>query len=564
MTGESGAALTGAEALLARMKARGVDCVFGNAGTDFPSLIEAFASTARSGLDLPRPVLVPHETVGVGMAHGFALATGRAQAVIVHVNVGLANAICGVINAATDGVPLLMCSGRTPITEHGHHGSRTRAIHWGQEMRDQAAMLREAVKWDYELRYPEQAEIAAERALAIAASDPKGPVYLSLPREVLAAPVPEGSTAAAQVAAASGPAPAGAVAEAVSTLATAKHPVIITQRGVGDSRALAALADHFAIPVVEFWATRNALSTDHPMYVGGDPTAWIERADVVIGIDTLVPYDLNARTLAFSGRTISIGPDPLYTRTPMRGFPVDVALAGDPVATLELLHDRLLAAGGTATSDDADWRGEIAESRKARHAARDAAIAKGAGAPMSAAYVSRCLSDAKADDAAIFNELGVDPAMMDFDGPDRFYSTSLAGGLGWALPAALGYQLASPDREVIACIGDGSYIFANPVACHMTAMAEALPVLTILFNNGIWNAVRRATVAMYPKGEAVTSNAMPLIDLKGAPDYPALARAHGLWGERCDNGADLPGKIADALRFIREEKKPALLEVVVS
>ena len=179
-----------AEVLLRRMKSLGVDYLFGNAGTDFPPLIEAFAQSSAAGRDLPQPVLAAHETVAVGMAHGYYLVTGRAQAAMVHVNVGLANALMGVLNAATDNVPILMCSGRSPITERGRLGSRSRPIHWGQEMRDQSAMVREAVKWDYELRYPEQAASVVERALAIAQSDPMGPVYLSLPREVLAEPAP--------------------------------------------------------------------------------------------------------------------------------------------------------------------------------------------------------------------------------------------------------------------------------------------------------------------------------------------------------------------------------------
>ena len=157
-----------AERLLQRMKALGVDYVFGNAGTDFAPIIEAFARAATSGIAMPEPVLTAHETVAVGMAHGYFLATRRAQCVMVHVNVGLANALMGLLNAATDNAPILMCSGRTPVTEFGRHGSRSRPIHWGQEMRDQAAMVRESCKWDYELRFPEQVPELIDRAHAIA------------------------------------------------------------------------------------------------------------------------------------------------------------------------------------------------------------------------------------------------------------------------------------------------------------------------------------------------------------------------------------------------------------
>src|SRR3546814_6020457 len=97
----------------------------------------------------------------------------------------LANGVIGTINAACEHIPLLLMSGRTPATEQGRFGARTVPIAWGQEMRDQAAMIRECRKWDYELRFPEQVAGLLDRAHAIASSTPKGPVYLALPRETL-------------------------------------------------------------------------------------------------------------------------------------------------------------------------------------------------------------------------------------------------------------------------------------------------------------------------------------------------------------------------------------------
>ncbi|WP_309086714.1 thiamine pyrophosphate-binding protein, partial [Chelativorans sp.] len=179
-----------AEHLLGHMKAAGIDVLFANGGTDFPSIIEAFARAAESGIAMPEPLAIPHEGVAVGMAHGYYLMAGKPAGVIVHVNVGLANSVMGIINAASDNIPILMCSGRTPLTEKGRFGSRNAPIHWGQEMRDQASMIREVVKWDYELRYPEQAGAVIDRAMSVALSEPCGPVYLSLPREVLAEGTP--------------------------------------------------------------------------------------------------------------------------------------------------------------------------------------------------------------------------------------------------------------------------------------------------------------------------------------------------------------------------------------
>ena len=140
------------EAFLRLLASRGVDFFFVNSGTDFPALVEALAQAKAQGFAAPHTLLVPHENVAVGMAYGVTLVTGQAQAVMVHVNVGTANALCGLINAARENIPLLLAAGRTPWLEKGSAASRSLNIHWAQEMFDQAGMVREHVKWDYELR----------------------------------------------------------------------------------------------------------------------------------------------------------------------------------------------------------------------------------------------------------------------------------------------------------------------------------------------------------------------------------------------------------------------------
>ena len=207
-------AVSAGRALLERLARLGIEFVFANSGTDFPPIIEGLAEATAHGAPVPRVIVVPHEHIAVGMAHGHYLATGRPAAVIVHTNVGLANSAIGAINAATDRVPMLLMSGRTPTVEAGRFGARTVPIGWGQEMRDQAALVREACKWEYELRFPEQMPSILDRALAIAMSTPTGPVYLSLPREVLCEPIAAdlvagpASIAPATIEAAPGPSPA--------------------------------------------------------------------------------------------------------------------------------------------------------------------------------------------------------------------------------------------------------------------------------------------------------------------------------------------------------------------
>src|ERR1700682_3966754 len=157
-----------AEAFLRALADHGTDYFFANPGTDFPPIVEAFSRAKKSNARVPRPILVPHENLAVAMAHGAFLMTGRPQAGMVHVNVGTGNTINNLINLSRDRVPLILAAGRTPITEKGQFGSRSRQIHWGQEMFDQAGMVREIVKWDYELRVPDQIADVVARAPEVA------------------------------------------------------------------------------------------------------------------------------------------------------------------------------------------------------------------------------------------------------------------------------------------------------------------------------------------------------------------------------------------------------------
>ncbi len=548
-----------AEVYLSLLKSRGVDWLFANAGTDFAPIIEALAKAGEHGRDMPEAVAITHENVAVGMAHGYYEITGRPQAVMFHVNVGTANALMGLINAARANVPILFTSGRTPITEGGRLGSRDLPIHWGQEMFDQAGMLREVVKWDYELRYGEQTEAIVDRALATAMTDPKGPVYLSLPREALTEPFegtqPKGETT--MPAPASGAPNEEDVEQAVALLENAKRPLVIVGRGSADIfDPLTALAERLALPVVHFWASRLGMATDHPLHAGFDVAGWIEEADVILTIDAMVPWIPDRHRLAENCRIIQLGPDPYFSGLPMRSYPAALAIAADPGRGLQAM----LQQGHDGAAAEAR-RVELAERISTARRHREERIDVGKTTPMSASWISRCLDQAKPDDAIVVTELGVDVSAMTFRHPDSLLSHSLAGGLGWGVPAALGAKLAAPDRLVIAAVGDGSYMFANPTACHQVAEALDIPLLTIVFNNGVWNAVRKSTKAVYPDGRASRVNRMPLSSLSPAPDYEKLVEASRGHGERIEDPEALPDALERAIKMVMEERRQVLLNV---
>ena len=169
------------------MRALGsVRYMFANTGTDHGPLIEAMARTAGEDPRDIRPIVVPHEQAAVSMAHGYYNVTQQPQMVLVHTLPGTANALGGIINAASANVPLFLCAGRTPITEGELRGGKSQNIHWRQESRDQGNIVREFVKWDYEIRTNQNLAAVVSRAYKIAMSEPRGPVYMTLPREWLA------------------------------------------------------------------------------------------------------------------------------------------------------------------------------------------------------------------------------------------------------------------------------------------------------------------------------------------------------------------------------------------
>ncbi|MDD9908166.1 MAG: thiamine pyrophosphate-requiring protein [Ahrensia sp.] len=562
--------ITAGGAIFARLKALGIDYVFCNSGTDFPPIIEGLAEAAVRGEALPQALVIPHEHVAMGMAHGYWQATGKPQAVMLHTNVGLANGVIGAINSAHDNVPMLLMSGRTPVTEKGRFGSRTVPIGWGQEMRDQAALVRETSKWDYELRFADQIVELLDRALAIADSTPKGPTYLSLPREVLCDPI---ETSLLQAPPFMVSAKTSASHSDIETLADwiaeAKHPVLFSQRGTGTQvgfDTLAQLVEHWAIPVNSYWAQSPAIPTRHSMHVGSDPMPWVAEADLILCLDALAPWMPERHVPSVDARVVNIAPNPLFSRTPIRNFRSDLSLAGEVTETVIALAKALK----NRTPDGAvvgERRRHIERASEAFFDQQSQKADDGSGTPMSKNWVSKCLSAAierSGRKASITSELGAPLGPLSVHHFNGFRQEPHSGGLGYGLPAAMGIQLAEPNTLVFATMGDGSYIFANPTACHQVCEALKLPVITCVLNNGEWGAVRHSVRGLYPEGYAARSNIMPLTALQPSPDFSLVARASRAHTQTVANGADLPTAFDSAIQIATEEKRQVLLDIHIS
>lgn len=522
---------------------------FGNAGTDFPPIIEALS---KGPIDI-EPVVVPHENVAVAMAYGVTLVTGQPQVVMVHVGLGTANALLGVFNAARQHIPMILVAGRTPVLEQGRLGARNNYINWAQEMFDQGGMIREMVKWDYELRDPAQITEVVDRALAVCQSEPAGPVYLVLPREVLATDAPDNNTDSLgrQAPALLGLPPEEQLALCAKWLGEAERPLIITAdtgRTRSGFEALTQLSTDCGIPVVQYRPRFLNVPCSLPTHAGYDPTALVPDADLILVVDCDVPWLPETASPAAKTRIVHIGRDPLYLDYPMRSFRSDLTLQGDTASILRRLNGKSpVPIKRSAWLDKATRRRPVATNGEAR---------------LTNQYVSRCIADAMDQQCILVNEYTFSLEHLRIDEPGRYFSHSPAGGLGWAMGTALGIRMARPDQTVFATVGDGTYMFGNPTPTHFVSASRRLPFITVIYNNRRWAAVHRATLSMYPRGAAAMRNEPVFATLEPAPDYERIVEASGGLGLRVENAADIPAALEQAMNAVRNQGRQAVINVL--
>src|SRR5690606_9174832 len=222
---------TASTAFLEALNEAGVSYIFANFGSDHPALIEAIAEARAKGRKVPAVVTCPNEMVGMSAAHGFALVSGQAQAVVVHVECGTQALAGAVHNAAKGRVPMLIFAGASPFTQEGEmRGSRNEFIQWIQDVHDQRGIVRGYMKYDNELRSGKNIKQMVYRAFQFANSEPRGPVYLMGAREVMEEVLegPERTNASRFTAVAEGALPDDAAAGLAEALAKAKRPLIVT------------------------------------------------------------------------------------------------------------------------------------------------------------------------------------------------------------------------------------------------------------------------------------------------------------------------------------------------
>jgi acetolactate synthase-1/2/3 large subunit len=263
-----------------------------------------------------------------------------------------------------------------------------------------------------------------------------------------------------------------------------------------------------------------------------------------------------------NGKVIQIARDPNYGAIPIRNFPKDISIGGDPKLALELLAQELK--GQPRNDKLVAERAERIRERHRQHRERLKQSAEKASQtrPIDTAWLSYCVDQVRDGQTLIVNDHGVSQEYLSLSEAASYFGGSPAGGLGWGIGGGLGMKLARPEKTVIASVGDGTYMFNNPTACHFVSQAYDLPMLTIVCNNAIWHSTKAATQQVMPDGWASSTGNFPLCDLKPSPRYEMVVAAHGGYGEMVDDPQQLLPALRRALKVVREEKRQAVLNVI--
>ena len=564
---------TASTAFLEALTEAGVSYIFANFGSDHPALIEAIAEARALGRKIPEIVTCPNEMVAMSAAHGHAQVSGRAQAVVVHVDCGTQSLAGAVHNAARGRIPVLVFAGLSPYTQEGElKGSRNEFIQWIQDVPDQRGIVRQYMKFEYELRAPHNVKQIVHRSLQIAESDPKGPVYLVGAREAMEAAAPEVAIDPAQWRPVAPAALAPAEVEALARkLAAAERPLVVTSflgRNPHAVESLIRLCHALQIGVLESVPNSVNYPQTDPLYQGAH---WnhpfqndaLADADLVLVIDSDVPWIPAVSRPRDDAEIVIIDADPLKPSIPLWYLKASRHLRADAQTALSQLAAQL-AAGRPDESAIARRRAHWG----ARHARRREAIAareiaRGAITPE---YLTACVRRSLESDAdAIVLSEGITnyPVISDHMTRDRpgTLLTSGGGSLGWNGGAAIGAKLAAPDRTVVALLGDGSYMFSQPSTVHWMARRYRTPFLQVVYNNRGWKAPRFSTLAVHPDGYAARASDLDL-SFDPVPDYGGVAAAAGgAWTRKLSRPEEVEPALKAALAAIRNEGRAAVLDV---
>jgi acetolactate synthase-1/2/3 large subunit len=539
----------------------GIEYLFSNFGTDHAPLIEEMARWKKEGRQFPRVLNCPHENTAMHMAAGFAMATGRGQAVMVHVDAGTANSAMAMHNARRGRLPLLLMAGKAPYTVRGElPGSRDNYVHFIQEPFDQAGIVRPYVKWEWTLPSGILTKETLRRAHTVSHSDPMGPVYLMLPRETLAQTWDEGAMrpfpAERYGAVSAGTADTAAVEQVAEKLLYAEHPVMVTSYAGRNPRAPALieeLALFAGIRVYEASPLYLNISRASPCFAGMMPN--IAEADVGLLVDVDVPWIPKQTKENPQTFWAHIDVDVVKECFPIWGFASNARLQGNSVLILKQLLEALKAKATPAFRKAAAKRLEAIkrESDERRANLSKQAADRGRTRAINPHYLCAEVSKAIGEDAIVVNEGIRNGPIVNAQIMRTRPGSAIGfagGGLGSSSGTALGIKLARPEATVVQMVGDGGFYFGNPSSVYAVSKQYRLPILTVLFDNSGWSAVKEATLRVYPEGEAKATNEFNAL-LAPDVEFTKICEAAGGYGERVDDPEEVPAVIQRCLKEVR-------------
>ena len=546
--------ITGRSAFLALLEDEGVDLLFGNPGTTELPIMHALAE--HPGM---RYVLGLQEAIVVAMADGYSRATGRLSACNVHVAPGLGNAMGSLYNAKWFGSPMIVTAGQQEIG----HGLTEPLLY--DPLVPIATPL---VKWAVEVQRLEDLPRIVRRAAKVATTAPTGPVFISLPGDILNAQAALDLGRSTRVDTATRPSDA-AVSALAERLLGARNPVIISGHEVATADALAEaaeLAEVLGAPVYQQTVAYGAhFPSEHPAFLGA-----LTRNQAEVRA-ALAPYDLGLFVGADVLRmSVWSATDPLPETLAVvqiglrdwelgKNYPAEIALRSDVKQTLRALLDVLRGRMDSAATDAARARiAALAESNWSarRVRARAVAAATTEASPIEPEVLSFELANALPAHAVVVEE-GLTSAgtfLHHFPLRDaRCYFGLASGGIGFAVAGAVGVSLGLPGRPVMAFIGDGSAMYN--IQALWTAAHLKLPITYVIANNRSYRIIKERLLAFHGNAHFIG------MDFDDPPiDFVGLSRSLGIEARRIDRAGD----IREALQHAMESGKPSLLDVSVA
>jgi acetolactate synthase-1/2/3 large subunit len=560
--------LSGAQALLHVLERMGVDRIFASPGSEWSPVWEALAEADANARGAPAYLSARHEEIAVAMASGYAKASGKLPAVMIHTTVGALHASMALRAALHEQIPMVVFAGES--VGFGEDEGPDPSAWWLGQLADiggPARLVERCVKWSFALNTPSIFPSTIQRACQLATAMPRGPVFVSVPMEYLFRKMTHDAPSACEIA----PAPAAdpaAVEQLAELLAGANNPVIVAEYAGRSVRVVSqtiALAELLGAPVVETGSTGYLnFPRDHALHGGYEPREYLAEADAVLLLGAIAPWHPASRGPRASAKVAVLDENPLRTDLPYWGFRTDLCLAGGIDTSLEQLLDRL----AKRMREPHPSIGERADAWRARHLERrrqwrQEALGAAAKTPLDTRFVLHELNEIVPGDAMIVEEtithrLAVH-RHLDRVKPGAYFAGCI-GGLGTGLGTALGVKAAAPHRPVICLIGDGSFNYDPALAALGFSQEHRMPILVVLFNNSGYLSQKSGIPRNFPQGWAVKTSRFIGTSIAPSPDYAMIARAFDGHGERVEDPAEARGALERGLQAISEGRL-ALLDM---